>query len=87
LPFQRMNRTIKPRDQTTRHGRFRPVGRCASIAAYAYTIDDGARDVEYASMSWVPRSGFKRALAAVWNPLVVAQQKMYESRTARREER
>jgi Rps23 Pro-64 3,4-dihydroxylase Tpa1-like proline 4-hydroxylase len=58
-----------------------------SIAAYAYALDDGTRDVRYASTTWVPQSRFKRAFAKVWNPLVVAKQRMFGSRTARRAQR
>ncbi|WBH15096.1 2OG-Fe(II) oxygenase [Sphingomonas radiodurans] len=58
-----------------------------SIAAYAYTIDDGTRDVEYASTTWIPQSRLKRALATVLNPLVITKQKLLGSRTARRAQR
>lgn len=58
-----------------------------SIAAYAYTIDDGSRDVEYASTTWIPQSRVKRALAKVLNPLVITKQKLLGSRTARRAQR
>lgn len=58
-----------------------------SIAAYAYTLDDGTRDVEYASTTWQPQNPVKRMVATVLNPLVVAKQKLFGSRTARRAER
>ena len=65
-----------------------PVGRFrTSIAAYAYSIDDGSRDVAYASTTWAPRSGFKRAMAGIINPMVALKQKVFGSRTARRARR
>jgi Rps23 Pro-64 3,4-dihydroxylase Tpa1-like proline 4-hydroxylase len=58
-----------------------------SIAAYAYTLDDGSRDVEYASTTWVPQDPLKRVFASIINPLVAAKQKLLGSRTARRAKR
>lgn len=58
-----------------------------SIAAYAYTVDDGTRDVEYASTTWVPQDPVKRAFAGLINPLVAVKQKLLGSRTARRAKR
>ena len=58
-----------------------------SIAAYAYTLDDGTRNVQYASTTWRPQGLAKRAFAKFWNPLVVVKQKLLGSRTAKRAKR
>ncbi|MGQ7830307.1 2OG-Fe(II) oxygenase [Altererythrobacter sp. Z27] len=58
-----------------------------SIAAYAYSLDDGSRHVPYASTSWRPSNPLKRAFAQAWNPIVVAKQKLFGSRTAKRAQR
>lgn len=75
----------------TLHGyrpiRFPPGRYRTSIAAYAYTLDDGSRDVAYASTTWVPQSSLKRALAGVMNPLVALKQRWFGSRTADRARR
>ncbi|MCJ8159691.1 2OG-Fe(II) oxygenase [Sphingomonas sp. LaA6.9] len=63
-------------------GRFR-----TSIAAYAYTIDDGTRDVQYATTTWMPQNRLKRMLATFLGPLVASKQKLLGSRTARRAQR
>jgi Rps23 Pro-64 3,4-dihydroxylase Tpa1-like proline 4-hydroxylase len=58
-----------------------------SIAAYAYSLDDGLRDVPYLSTSWRPANPLKRLFAKVLNPVVVAKQRFLGSKTAKRAER
>lgn len=75
----------------TLHGyrpiKFPPNRLRASVAAYAYTLDDGTRNVQYSSTRWRPESTTKRAISLLWNPLVVVKQKLFGSRTAKRAKR
>ena len=55
-----------------------------SIAAYAYTEDDGTEYVPYRSTTWHPEDRKKSLAAAVFNKLVPIKQKIFGSRTAKR---
>lgn len=55
-----------------------------SIAAYAYTHDDGTSSVPYSSTQWVPDSRLKAIVARVSNKLVPLKHKWLGSRTAKR---
>lgn len=58
-----------------------------SIAAYAYSLDDGSRVVPYLSTAWRPRNRIKRAFAKAIGPIVAAKQRIFGSRTANRAKR
>ena len=58
-----------------------------SIAAYAYSIDDGTQSVPYASTKWYPNNLTRTLLSLVTNKIVPIKQKYFGSRTANRAKR
>ena len=63
---------------------FPPGSFRTSIAAYAYTLDDGTQHVPYRSTTWHPQDTKKTLAAAILNKLVPIKQKIFGSRTAKR---
>lgn len=57
-----------------------------SIAAYAYSMDDGTQHVPYRSTEWQPSDTGKRLFATFWNRIVPIKQRLFGSRTAKRAE-
>lgn len=55
-----------------------------SIAAYAYTLDDGTKYVPYRSTTWHPTDTKKTIVASILNKLVPIKQRLFGSRTAKR---
>ena len=61
-----------------------PEGRYrTSIAAYAYSIDDGSTNTPYKSTQWAPKGFIKKKLASISNFLVPLKQKFFGSRAAK----
>lgn len=58
-----------------------------SIAAYAYSFDNGGRLAPYSTTTWRPRSPIKRAFAKAFGPMVALKQSILGSRTAKRASR
>ena len=55
-----------------------------SIAAYAYSMDDGIQSVPYASTKWYPKSVIRRLLSPISNKVVPIKQRLFGSRTVLR---
>ena len=58
-----------------------------SVAAYAYSIDDGCSRDPYTSTKWYPKSFSRRLISLVTNKLVPIKQRLFGSRTADRARR
>lgn len=58
-----------------------------SIASYAYLIDDGSAEINYASTSWYPENKFRHMVSKFSNILVPIKQRVFGSKTARRAKR
>lgn len=58
-----------------------------SVAAYAYSIDDGSQSEPYTSTKWYPKSFTRRLFSLLTNKIVPIKQRWFGSRTADRAKR